>query len=129
MTVKLLVHSLLVWQHLRFLEGISGTGKTSLPYAMGKFFQFDASIIRFNHHGVTVQMIGYLNEFTKFNETDFLKDLYERTYREDVTFMVLDEMNLARIGITLQFLSIMEMQTLMTGRLHVPDTLSDQSIF
>ena len=27
------------------LEGISGTGKTSLPYAMGKFFQNDTSII------------------------------------------------------------------------------------
>ncbi|MBE0701273.1 MAG: hypothetical protein IH571_06270, partial [Acholeplasmataceae bacterium] len=27
------------------LEGISGTGKTSLPYAMGKFFGNDASII------------------------------------------------------------------------------------
>ena len=27
------------------LEGISGTGKTSLPYAMGKFFNNDANII------------------------------------------------------------------------------------
>src|SRR5690606_5561617 len=27
------------------LEGISGTGKTSLPYAMGKFFQHESAII------------------------------------------------------------------------------------
>ena len=31
--------------NLIILEGISGTGKTSLPYAMGKFFNHDADII------------------------------------------------------------------------------------
>ena len=108
------------------LEGISGTGKTSLPYAMGKFFQFDASIIPVQPSWRDrAEMIGYLNEFTKkFNETDFLKDLYERTYREDVTFMVLDEMNLARIEYYFaEFLSIMEMPNINDWKIDiVPDT-------
>lgn len=108
------------------LEGISGTGKTSLPYAMGKFFQFDASIIPVQPSWRDrAEMIGYLNEFTKkFNETDFLKDLYERTYREDVTFIVLDEMNLARIEYYFaEFLSVMEMPNINEWKIDiVPDT-------
>jgi hypothetical protein len=94
------------------LEGISGTGKTSLPYAMGKFFNHDSAIISVQPSWRDrAEMIGYLNEFTKkFNETDFLKELYETTYREDLNFIVLDELNLARIEYYFaEFLSIMEM--------------------
>ena len=94
------------------LEGISGTGKTSLPYAMGKFFQNDAAIISVQPSWRDrAELIGYLNEFTKkFNETDFLKALYETTFREDLSFIILDEMNLARIEYYFaEFLSIMEM--------------------
>ena len=56
-------------------------------------------------------MIGYLNEFTKkFNETDFLKALYETNYRDDLNFIVLDELNLARIEYYFaEFISVMEM--------------------
>lgn len=94
------------------LEGISGTGKTSLPYAMGKFFSHDSAIISVQPSWRDrSEMIGYLNEFTKrFNETDFLKEMYETTYREDLNFIVLDELNLARIEYYFaEFLSIMEM--------------------
>jgi len=94
------------------LQGISGTGKTSLPYAMGKFFKRDAAIISVQPSWRDrAEMIGYLNEFTKkFNETDFLKALYEATYREDLNIIILDEMNLARIEYYFaEFLSIMEM--------------------
>lgn len=94
------------------LEGISGTGKTSLPYAMGKFFNNDSAIVSVQPSWRDrAEIIGYLNEFTKkFNETDFLKALYETTYREDLNFIVLDEMNLARIEYYFaEFLSIMEM--------------------
>ncbi len=94
------------------LEGISGTGKTSLPYAMGKFFNHDASIISVQPSWRNrAEMLGYLNEFTKkFNETDFLKVLYEATYRTDVNLIVLDEMNLARIEYYFaDFLSMLEM--------------------
>jgi len=94
------------------LEGISGTGKTSLPYAMAKFFGNNASIISVQPAWRDrAEIIGYLNEFTKrFNETNFLKSLYESIYRKDVNFIVLDEMNLARIEYYFaEFLSIMEM--------------------
>jgi hypothetical protein len=94
------------------LEGISGTGKTSLPYAMGKFFNHDASIISVQPSWRDrTELIGYLNEFTKkFNESDFLRALYESTYREDLSFIILDEMNLARIEFYFaEFLSILEM--------------------
>ncbi|MBQ9486037.1 MAG: hypothetical protein IJU83_04280 [Clostridia bacterium] len=94
------------------LEGISGTGKTSLPYAMGKFFDSITSIISVQPSWRDrAELIGYFNEFTKkFNETDFLSGLYEATLREDPNFIVLDEMNLARIEYYFaDFLSIMEM--------------------
>jgi len=94
------------------LEGISGTGKTSLPYAMGKFFDNNAAMISVQPSWRDrAEIVGYLNEFTKrFNETDFLKALYESIYRKDINFIVLDEMNLARIEYYFaEFLSIMEM--------------------
>lgn len=94
------------------LEGISGTGKTSLPYAMAKFFDNSAAMISVQPSWRDrAEIIGYLNEFTKrFNETDFLKALYEAIYRKDINFIVLDEMNLARIEYYFaEFLSIMEM--------------------
>ncbi|MGI6787200.1 MAG: hypothetical protein ACOX5X_01415 [Acholeplasmataceae bacterium] len=94
------------------LEGISGTGKTSLPYAMGRFFNNTADIISVQPSWRDrSEMIGYLNEFTKkFNESDFLKALYEATYRDDINFIVLDELNLARIEYYFaEFLSILEM--------------------
>ncbi len=94
------------------LEGISGTGKTSLPYAMGKFFGNNASIISVQPSWRDrAEMIGYLNEFTKkFNETDFLKAIYETTYREDINIIVLDEMNLARVEYYFaELLSLLEM--------------------
>ncbi len=97
---------------LMILEGISGTGKTSLPYAMGKFFSHDAAIISVQPAWRDrAELLGYLNEFTKkFNESDFLKHLYEATYREDLSFIILDEMNLARVEYYFaEFLSILEM--------------------
>ena len=107
------------------LEGISGTGKTSLPYAMGKFFQNDTSIISVQPSWRDrAEILGYLNEFTKkFNETEFLKSVYEATYREDLNFIILDEMNLARIEYYFaEFLSIMEMPNVNEWRIDiVPD--------
>ena len=94
------------------LEGISGTGKTSLPYAFGKFLGNDAEIISVQPSWRDkTATIGYLNEFTKrFNETDLLRALYEANYRKDPNIIVLDEMNLARIEYYFaEFLSILEM--------------------
>lgn len=94
------------------LEGISGTGKTSLPYAMGKFFNKETSIISVQPSWRDrAELLGYLNEFTKkFNETDFLKAVYQAGYSDKPNFIVLDEMNLARIEhYFAEFLSVMEM--------------------
>lgn len=102
----------LATSHLLILEGISGTGKTSLPYAMGRFFKNDTAICSVQPSWRDrAELIGYFNEFTKkFNETDFLARVYESTYREDPNFVVLDEMNIARIEYYFaDFLSIMEM--------------------
>lgn len=93
------------------LEGISGTGKTSLPYAMGKFFNKETSIISVQPSWRDrAELLGYLNEFTKkFNETDFLKAVYQAGYSDKPNFIVLDEMNLARIEYYFaEFLSVME---------------------
>jgi len=97
---------------LIILEGISGTGKTSLPYALGKFFTYDANIIPVQPSWKDrSELIGYYNEFTKkFNESEFLKALYTTTYRKDMNIIVLDEMNLARVEYYFaEFLSVMEM--------------------
>ena len=108
------------------LEGISGTGKTSLPYAMAKFFGNNASIISVQPSWRDrAEIIGYLNEFTKrFNETNFLESLYEAIYRKDINYIVLDEMNLARIEYYFaEFLSIMEMPDPTEWKIDlVPDT-------
>ena len=94
------------------LEGISGTGKTSLPYALGKFLKYDANIcsVQPNWKDRT-ELVGYYNEFTKkFNESEFLRALYTSVYRRDMNIIVLDELNLARIEYYFaEFLSIMEM--------------------
>ena len=97
---------------LIILEGISGTGKTSLAYALGKFFDNDASMCSVQPSWKDrSELLGYYNEFTKkFNETEFLRALYSATYRKDTNIIVLDEMNLARIEYYFaEFLSIMEM--------------------
>jgi len=97
---------------LIILEGISGTGKTSLAYAIGKFFRNDSSICPVQPSWKDrSELLGYYNEFTKrFNESEFLKALYTSLYRKDMNFIVLDEMNLARIEYYFaEFLSIMEM--------------------
>ena len=98
---------------LIILEGISGTGKTSLAYALGKFFSFDSAIVPVQPSWKDrSELLGYYNEFTKkFNESEFLKSLYVTTYRKDLDVIVLDEMNLARIEYYFaEFLSVMEMK-------------------
>ena len=97
---------------LIILEGISGTGKTSMAVALGKFLSFDSSIIPVQPSWKDrSELLGYYNEFTKkFNESEFLKALYVTTYRKDLNIICLDEMNLARIEYYFaEFLSVMEM--------------------
>ena len=98
--------------HLIILEGISGTGKTSLPYCMGRFLRHNTAICSVQPSWRDrSELLGYYNDFTKkFTETEFLRAVYEATYRNDCSIVVLDEMNLARIEYYFaEFLSIMEM--------------------
>ena len=97
---------------LIILQGISGTGKTSLPYAFGKFLQNDAIIASVQPSWRDrAELFGYFNEFTKrFNETEVLKKMYEATYNEDIYLTILDEMNIARVEYYFaEMLSILEM--------------------
>ena len=97
---------------LILLQGISGTGKTSLPYAMGKFFQHDATIISVQPSWRDrTELFGYFNEFSKrFNETDLLRRVYDASYNDDINVIILDEMNIARVEYYFaEMLSIMEM--------------------
>ncbi len=97
---------------LILLQGISGTGKTSLPYALGKFFQNDATIVSVQPSWRDrTELFGYFNEFSKkFNETDVLRRIYEASYNDDINVIILDELNIARVEYYFaEMLSIMEM--------------------
>lgn len=97
---------------LLILEGISGTGKTSLPYSFSRYLTNPATIVSVQpSFRDRTELLGYFNEFSKrFNETEFLRALYEANYRPDPTLIVLDEMNLARIEYYFaEMLSVLEM--------------------
>ena len=94
------------------LQGISGTGKTSLPYAFGKFVQKDASVVSVQPSWrERTELYGYYNEFTKkYSETEFLRAIYEANYYRDPHMVILDEMNIARVEYYFaEMLSILEM--------------------
>lgn len=94
------------------LEGISGTGKTSLPYSISRYMGNPATMVSVQpSFRDRTELLGYFNEFSKrFNETEFLRALYEAGYRPDPTLIVLDEMNLARIEYYFaEMLSVLEM--------------------
>ena len=94
------------------LQGISGTGKTSLPYAFGKFVQKDTSVVSVQPSWrERTELYGYFNEFTKrYSETEFLRSIYEANYYRDPHLVILDEMNIARVEYYFaEMLSILEM--------------------
>lgn len=94
------------------LQGISGTGKTSLAYAFGKFVNKDTSLVPVQPAWrERTELYGYYNEFTKkYTETEFLKAVYEANYYRDPHLVILDEMNIARVEYYFaEMLSILEM--------------------
>ena len=97
---------------LVILQGISGTGKTSLAYAWGKFLKHDSCVASVQPSWRDrTELFGYFNEFTKkFNETDVLKELYQAGYTDDIYTVILDEMNISRVEYYFaEMLSILEM--------------------
>ena len=94
------------------LQGISGTGKTSLPYAFGKFVQKDTTVVSVQPSWrERTELYGYFNEFTKkYSETEFLRAIYEGNFYRDPHLVILDEMNIARVEYYFaEMLSILEM--------------------
>ncbi len=97
---------------LIILQGISGTGKTSLAYAWGKYVNNDSCIASVEPSWRDkTELLGYFNEFTKkFNESDVLAELYTSGYTDDIHTIILDEMNIARVEYYFaEMLSILEM--------------------
>ncbi len=97
---------------ISILQGISGTGKTSLPYAFGKFVGKDTTVVSVQPSWrERTELYGYYNEFTKkYTETEFLKAIYEANYYRDPHFIILDEMNIARVEYYFaEMLSILEL--------------------
>ena len=98
--------------HILILQGMSGTGKTSLAHAFGSYIDNASTIIPVQPMWKErTDLIGYYNEFTrKFNETLLLEKMYEANYSEDMYITVLDEMNIARIEYYFaEFLSLLEL--------------------
>ena len=97
---------------LIILQGMSGTGKTSLAYAFGEFVENKTVVVPIQPMWKErSDLIGYYNEFTKkFNETTLLYKMYEALYTRDIYVTVLDEMNIARVEYYFaEFLSLFEL--------------------
>ena len=97
---------------LLILQGMSGTGKTSLAYAFGEFLNNKTVVVPIQPMWKErTDLIGYYNEFTKkFNETTLLYKMYEADYTKNVYVTVLDEMNIARVEYYFaEFLSLLEL--------------------
>ena len=97
---------------LVILQGMSGTGKTSLAHAFGSFTDNSSTVIPVQPMWKErTDLIGYYNEFTKrFNETLLLEKMYEANYSDDMYITVLDEMNIARVEYYFaEFLSLLEL--------------------
>ena len=89
---------------LILLQGISGTGKTSLPLAfaraVGTHFKDDDNLIQIQAGWRDPQdLVGHYNAFEKrFYERKFLRALYRAStprWRDAIHIIVLDEMNLS----------------------------------
>lgn len=115
---------------LTILQGISGTGKTSLPREMAKalvagaegYTGSDEAGNRFEPYRIcaiqsgwrdNMDLLGFYNNFEKkYKETDFFKAIYlaaQPKYKDTLFFIVLDEMNLSHPEhYFADFLSMME---------------------
>ena len=86
--------------HFEILEGLSGTGKSSLPRY---FTKFCGGKLLFMPVQATWRdksnILGFFNEFSKtYSETEFLTSLYDANYGTDeINMYVLDEMNISRV--------------------------------
>lgn len=110
------------------LQGLSGTGKTTLP-------RIFAEALFTENHRVEVQsswrdrneLIGYYNDFNKkFTARKFTRFLYQaglEEYRGTPYFIVLDEMNISRVEYYFaDFLSLLEETDTSKWELYLTET-------
>lgn len=94
------------------LEGLSGTGKSSLPRYFAKFINAEVLFVPVQATWRDkTSLIGYFNDFSKvYAETEFLNKLYSSNYNPDkIHIFVLDEMNISRVEYYFaDFLSVLE---------------------
>lgn len=101
---------------ISILQGISGTGKTSLPREFAKALLSDSNYVGLDADNQNkapyricavqsgwrdnMDLMGYYNSFEhKYKETDFFKALYaanQPKYSNTLFLIILDEMNLSR---------------------------------
>jgi len=101
---------------ISILQGISGTGKTSLPREFAKALLSDSNYVGLDSENQNnapyricavqsgwrdnMDLMGYYNSFEhKYKETDFFKALYvanQPKYANTLFLIILDEMNLSR---------------------------------
>lgn len=101
---------------ISILQGISGTGKTSLPREFAKALLSDSNYVGLNSDNQNqasyricaiqsgwrdnMDLMGYYNSFEhKYKETEFFKALYVANlpkYENTLFLIILDEMNLSR---------------------------------
>ena len=92
----------LAMSRLHILQGISGTGKTSLPIAAAEAMGAGFQLVEVQAGWREIHdLIGHFNSFENtFYESKFLKALYEAqcpAFRDRLFFVILDEMNLSRV--------------------------------
>ena len=98
-TIRVFISAFAASQFM-ILEGLSGTGKSSLPRYFAKFV---GGRLLFTPVQATWRdksnILGFFNDFSKtYSETDFLLELYHANYRPDqIHIFVLDEMNISRV--------------------------------
>ena len=98
--------------HTMILQGMSGTGKTSLPVAFGVYIGSSTDVVPVQPTWKErSDVLGYYNEFTgAYSESELLKALYSAGGTDAVKLIVLDEANIARVEYYFaEFLSLLEL--------------------
>lgn len=97
---------------LTILQGMSGTGKTSLPKIFSEAVLGNCELVEVESSWRDKnELLGYYNEFSRiYTPKKFTQALYKAALNPDrMTFIVLDEMNLSRVEYYFSdFLSLME---------------------
>lgn len=100
--------------HLAILQGMSGTGKTSLPKIFAEAVLGEINVVPVESSWRDRnELLGYYNDFSKkFTAKEFTCDLYRAgcdRYKDTIYIIVLDEMNLSRVEYYFaDFLSVLE---------------------